>query len=74
MGNGPQYNIVLNGRQFLIQENWVNAGFGYCSMTRRSLTVTNTDDAGSGSLRQALADVMATRSISIRRLMGRQSH
>jgi len=31
-GNGSLYNIVLNGMQFLIQENWVNDGFGYCSM------------------------------------------
>jgi len=32
-GNGSEYNIVLNGMQFLIQENWVNDGFGYCSMS-----------------------------------------
>jgi hypothetical protein len=32
-GNGSQYNIVLNGMQFLIQENWVNDGFGYCSLS-----------------------------------------
>jgi sugar lactone lactonase YvrE len=32
-GNGSRYNMVLNGTQFLIQENWVNAGFGYCSMS-----------------------------------------
>jgi hypothetical protein len=31
--NGSAYNIVLNGMQFLIQENWVNDGFGYCSMS-----------------------------------------
>jgi hypothetical protein len=32
-GNGSRYNMVLNGMQFLIQENWVNTGFGYCSLS-----------------------------------------
>jgi hypothetical protein len=31
--NGSYYNVVLNGMQFLIQRNWVNASGGYCSMT-----------------------------------------
>jgi Phosphate-induced protein 1 conserved region len=30
--NGSLYNLVLNGMQFLIQQNWVNASGGYCSM------------------------------------------
>jgi hypothetical protein len=31
--NGSQYNVVLNGTQFLIQQNWVNSGAGYCAMS-----------------------------------------
>jgi hypothetical protein len=31
--NGSRYNVVLNGVQYLIQQNWVNKGSGYCSMT-----------------------------------------
>jgi hypothetical protein len=30
--NGSKYNVTLGGRQFLIQQNWVNASGGYCSM------------------------------------------
>ena len=30
--NGSKYNITLGGAQYLIQQNWVNAGGGYCSM------------------------------------------
>jgi len=30
--NGSKYNITLNGTHFLIQQNWVNAGGGYCAM------------------------------------------
>jgi hypothetical protein len=31
-GNGSKYNVVLGGKQYLIQQNWVNASGGYCSM------------------------------------------
>ena len=30
--NGSKYNVVLGGKQYLIQQNWVNASGGYCSM------------------------------------------
>src|SRR3954470_1773740 len=30
--NGAHANIVLNGRQFLIQSNWLNSGGGSCAM------------------------------------------
>jgi hypothetical protein len=30
--NGSKYNVTLGGKQFLIQQNWVNASGGYCSM------------------------------------------
>ena len=30
--NGSLYNLVVNGYQYLIQQNWVNAGGGYCAM------------------------------------------
>ena len=30
--NGSSYNVTLGGKQFLIQQNWVNASGGYCSM------------------------------------------
>ena len=30
--NGGLYNMTLGGRQFLIQQNWVNAAGGYCSV------------------------------------------
>ena len=31
--NGSKYNVTLGGTQYLIQQNWVNAGGGYCSMS-----------------------------------------
>jgi len=31
--NGSKYNVNLNGRQYLIQQNWVNASGGYCAMS-----------------------------------------
>lgn len=31
--NGSNYNITLGSRQYLIQQNWVNASGGYCSMS-----------------------------------------
>jgi len=31
--NGSSYNVVLGGKDYLIQRNWVNAGGGYCSMS-----------------------------------------
>jgi hypothetical protein len=31
--NGSQYNITLGGKQYLIQQNWVNASGGYCAMS-----------------------------------------
>jgi hypothetical protein len=31
--NGSLYNFTGNGREWLIQRNWVNAGGGYCSMS-----------------------------------------
>ena len=31
--NGAHANIVLNGRQFLIQSNWLNSGGGSCAMS-----------------------------------------
>lgn len=31
--NGSKYNVTLGGRQFLIQQNWVNASGGYCAMS-----------------------------------------
>lgn len=30
--NGSQYNMVLGGKQYLIQRNWVNASGGYCAL------------------------------------------
>ncbi|KAF2990070.1 EXORDIUM family protein [Methylocystis sp. MJC1] len=30
--NGSKYNVTLAGAQYLIQQNWVNASGGYCSM------------------------------------------
>lgn len=30
--NGSDYNMTLGSRQYLIQQNWVNAGSGYCSL------------------------------------------
>jgi hypothetical protein len=34
--NGSKYNVTFpnaSGRSFLIQQNWVNAGGGYCAMS-----------------------------------------
>ena len=31
--NGSKYNVTLGGTQYLIQQNWVNAGGGYCAMS-----------------------------------------
>jgi hypothetical protein len=31
--NGSKYNITLGARQYLIQQNWVNAGSGACTMS-----------------------------------------
>jgi hypothetical protein len=31
-GNGSIYNMILGGRSFLIQQNWVNASGGYCAL------------------------------------------
>ncbi len=31
--NGSKYNIVLGGKEYLIQQNWVNASGGYCAMS-----------------------------------------
>ena len=31
--NGSQYNVTFGSRQYLIQQNWVNSGGGYCSMS-----------------------------------------
>jgi hypothetical protein len=31
--NGAKYNMTLGGKNFLIQQNWVNAGGGYCALS-----------------------------------------
>jgi len=31
--NGSQFNVTLNGMQYLIQQNWVNANGGSCAMS-----------------------------------------
>jgi hypothetical protein len=31
--NGSLFNMTLNGKQYLIQQNWVNAGGGRCAMS-----------------------------------------
>ncbi|HEX4167690.1 MAG TPA: hypothetical protein VHZ55_19670 [Bryobacteraceae bacterium] len=31
--NGSMYNMILNGKPYLIQQNWVNASGGYCAMS-----------------------------------------
>ncbi len=31
--NGSQYNVTIDGLQFLIQQNWVNETGGYCAMS-----------------------------------------
>ena len=30
-GNGSKYNMTLGSRQYLIQQNWVNASGGFCA-------------------------------------------
>lgn len=30
--NGSKYNMTLGGLQYLIQQNWVNSGSGYCAL------------------------------------------
>jgi hypothetical protein len=30
--NGSRYNVTLGGNNYLIQQNWVNSGSGYCAM------------------------------------------
>jgi hypothetical protein len=30
--NGSQYNMTLGARQYMIQQNWVNAGSGGCAL------------------------------------------
>jgi hypothetical protein len=32
--NGSKYNVTLGSRQYLIQQNWVNSGGGYCAMSK----------------------------------------
>ena len=29
---GAQYNVILGGQKYLIQQNWVNSGKGGCAM------------------------------------------
>jgi hypothetical protein len=36
--NGAHANVVLSGRQFLIQSNWLNSGGGSCAMGFKSQT------------------------------------
>jgi hypothetical protein len=36
--NGAHANVVLSGRQFLIQSNWLNSGGGFCAMGFNSQT------------------------------------
>jgi hypothetical protein len=31
--NGGKFNMVLGGKQFLVQQNWVNAGSGGCALS-----------------------------------------
>ncbi|HEV2989020.1 MAG TPA: hypothetical protein VG759_11315, partial [Candidatus Angelobacter sp.] len=31
--NGSQANMILNGKNFLVQQNWVNGGGGFCAMS-----------------------------------------
>jgi len=38
--NGAHANVVLSGRQFLIQQNWLNSGGGSCAMGFNSQTPT----------------------------------
>ena len=38
--NGAHANVVLSGRQYLIQSNWLNSGGGSCAMGFNSQTPT----------------------------------
>jgi hypothetical protein len=31
--NGSQANMNLGGHDYLVQQNWVNAGSGYCALS-----------------------------------------
>ena len=31
--NGSKANMILNGKNFLVQQNWVNGGGGFCAMS-----------------------------------------
>jgi hypothetical protein len=31
--NGSKYNVTMGSRNYLIQQNWVNAGSGFCAMS-----------------------------------------
>jgi hypothetical protein len=31
--NGAKYNVSFGGRNWLLQQNWINAGGGYCTLT-----------------------------------------
>jgi hypothetical protein len=31
--NGSKYNMTVGGKQYLIQQNWVNSGAGFCAMS-----------------------------------------
>ncbi len=33
MSNGSKANMVLGGKEYLIQQNWVNSGAGYCALS-----------------------------------------
>jgi hypothetical protein len=32
LSNGAYYNMTLGSRNYLIQQNWVNASGGYCAL------------------------------------------
>jgi hypothetical protein len=36
--NGARANVRLSGRDFLLQQNWVNAAIGYCSLSPEALS------------------------------------
>jgi len=38
--NGAQYNVMLGGAPYMIQQNWVNASGGYCAMSYTSAPPT----------------------------------
>jgi hypothetical protein len=33
VGNGSKANMNLGGKDFLIQQNWVNSGRGFCALS-----------------------------------------